>query len=78
MTRRLAKAIAALVFGPLLGILLGFLLGVLAMPPQAAEGGRAPGDGFLIVGCVLFGFLIALAPSVALAVVMLYSPSGKT
>ena len=45
---KIAKAIAILFLGPLLDILVAFVLGVFAMPPQALDGGRAPGDGFLI------------------------------
>jgi len=79
VTHRLAKAIAVLLFGPLLGILIGLILALLALPPDpnfVSNGGHAsPGDGILVMGCLLFGFLISLVPSAALAVVMLTRPS---
>ena len=73
---RIAKVIAVMVFGPLLGILAGFLVGVLAMPAQTSSGGRAPGDGFLIMGCVALGFFISIPVSAILAG-KLWSRSGK-
>jgi len=65
-----------MVFGPVLGIAAGFLVGILAMPAQTSAGGRAPGDGFLITGCVALGFFISIPVSGILAG-KLWSRSGK-
>lgn len=73
---RIAKVIAVMVFGPVLGIVTGFLVGILAMPAQTSAGGRAPGDGFLIMGCVALGFFISIPVSAILAG-KLWSRSGK-
>jgi hypothetical protein len=64
---RIVKAIAIMFFGPALGILAGFVVGVLAMPTQTPNAGRAPGDGFLIMGCVVLGFLVSVPVSAVLA-----------
>lgn len=65
-----------MVFGPVFGILAGFLVGMLAMPAQTSAGGRAPGDGFLIMGCVALGFFVSIPVSAVLAG-KLWSRSGK-
>jgi hypothetical protein len=71
---RIAKVIAVMFFGPGLGILAGFAVGVLAMPTQTPAG-RAPGDGFLIMGCVVLGLLVSIPLSAVLARVV-WSRSG--
>jgi hypothetical protein len=73
---RIAKVITVMFFGPALGILVGFAVGVVAMPSQAPDGGRAPGDGFLIMGCVVISFLLSIPVSAALAG-KLWSNSSK-
>jgi hypothetical protein len=64
---RIAKVIAIMFFGPVLGILAGFAVGVIAMPTQTPYVGRAPGDGFLIMGCVVLGLLVSIPLSAVLA-----------
>jgi hypothetical protein len=70
------KAIAILLFGPLLGIVLAFILGALAVPPDPnfpASGGHAsPGDGFGIMGLISLSLLISVPVSVFLAAVILF------
>ena len=63
---KIAKVIVVLIFGPLLGVLIGFFLGVVAMPSQV-PGGRSPGDGFLIIGCILLCALLSILASAAWA-----------
>jgi len=67
---------AVLLFGPLLGILAGFLAACLAMGPAWLRGNDSPGGGFVpIVGAAL-GLLLALVPTVALALrILLRSPN---
>jgi hypothetical protein len=72
---RIVKAIAIMFFGPVLGILAGFAVGVIVMPTQTPNSGRAPGDGFLIIGCVVLGLLVSLPVSAVLAG-KLWSRSG--
>jgi hypothetical protein len=72
---RIAKVIAIMFFGPVLGILAGFAVGVIAMPTQTPYVGRAPGDGFLIMGCVVLGLLVSIPLSAVLAGVV-WSRSG--
>jgi hypothetical protein len=72
---RIARVIAVMFFGPVLGILAGFVVGALAMPTQTPDVGRAPGDGFLIMGCVALGFFVSIPVSAVLAGV-LWSRSG--
>lgn len=64
---RIVKVIAIMFFGPVLGILVGFVAGIIAMPTQTPDAGRAPGDGFLIMGCVVLGLLISIPVSAVLA-----------
>ena len=69
---KIAKAIAILFLGPLLGILIAFVFGALSLPTQALGGGRAPGDGFLIMGYILLSVLISIPLSIWLAGVVLF------
>jgi hypothetical protein len=64
---KIVKVIAIMFFGPVLGILAGFVVGIIAMPTQSTDVGRAPGDGFLIMGCVVLGLLISIPVSAVLA-----------
>jgi hypothetical protein len=64
---RIVKVIAIMFFAPVLGILAGFVVGIIAMPTPTADAGRAPGDGFLIMGCVVLGLLISTPVSAVLA-----------
>lgn len=64
---RIVKVIAIMFFGPVLGILVGFVIGIIAMPTQTADAGRAPGDGFLLMGCIALGLLISVPVSAVLA-----------
>jgi hypothetical protein len=64
---KIVKVIAIMFFGPVLGILAGFVVGIIAMPTQSADVGRAPGDGFLIMGCAVLGLLISIPVSAVLA-----------
>ncbi|HWX94624.1 MAG TPA: hypothetical protein VNY29_18495 [Terriglobales bacterium] len=72
---KIAKAIAILLLGPLLGILFAFVFGALSLPTQALDGGRAPGDGFLIMAYILLSFLISIPLSIWLAGVVLFRAS---
>jgi hypothetical protein len=67
--------IAVMIFGPVLGILVGFAVGAIAMPTQNPDVGRAPGDGFLIMGCVVLGLFVSIPLSAVLARVI-WSRSG--
>jgi hypothetical protein len=58
---------AVLVMGPLLGMFIGMIAGALSLAPGYVDGGRAPGDGFLIIGYMLGGLFVSLAPSLGLA-----------
>jgi len=74
---KIAEAIAILVVGPLLGVLVAFVLATFALPPQALNGGRAPGDGFLIMTYIFFSLFVSVPLSVLLAGVVLFR-SGAT
>lgn len=63
---RLAKVVAVLICGPLLGMVIGIVVGVAAMPPQV-PGDRSPGDGIVIIGCILVCVLLSVFASAALA-----------
>jgi len=58
---KVLRAIAVLLLGPILG----FVLGTIALPPDpnfVSNGGHAtPGDGFLIIFCVLIGLVVSVA-----------------
>jgi hypothetical protein len=64
---RIVKVIAIMFFGPVTGILVGLVIGVITMPTQTASSGRAPGDGFVIMGCVVLGLVISVPVSAVLA-----------
>jgi len=64
---RIAKVIAVMFFSPAMSVLAGFAVGVLAMPTQTPDIGRAPGDGFLIMSCAVFGLLVSILLSAVLA-----------
>jgi|HubBroStandDraft_5_1064220.scaffolds.fasta_scaffold252383_2 hypothetical protein len=70
------KALAILLFGPLLGILIAFILGSLASSPDpnfVANGGHAsPGDGFQIMGYVAISLVISVPLSIWLAVAVIF------
>ncbi|MGB2605795.1 MAG: hypothetical protein WBC78_19485 [Candidatus Sulfotelmatobacter sp.] len=72
---KIAKVIGVLLVGPLLGILAGLVLGAFAIPAQTA-GGRAPGDGFLVMGYVFLGLFVSIPVSVALAGVVWFRSSA--
>jgi hypothetical protein len=73
---RFLKAIAILLFSPLLGILVALFLGAVAMHPDpnfAANGGHAsPGDGFGIMGFILLSLLVSVPVSIWRARVALF------
>jgi hypothetical protein len=70
------KAIAILIFGPLLGILVAFILGGLALPPDpnfVANGGHAaPGDGFLVLPLLFICLLVSVPMSIVAAIWVLF------
>jgi len=74
---RVLRVIAVMLLGPLLGILAGFILGVIAMPHQAAEGGRAPGDGILVMAFIFLGLVVSIPLSIRLSW-RIWSRSGAT
>jgi hypothetical protein len=74
---KVVKAITILLFGPILGILAGFLVGVIAMPVQTLSGGRAPGDGFLMMGCLALGLCVSVPLSLLFAGTALFGSSAK-
>jgi len=76
IARRVATAIAILLFGPLLGMVAGGLLGAFSLAPGYADGGRAPGDGFLIILCIAAGLFVSFPLSAAKAGVMLFRQLG--
>jgi hypothetical protein len=73
---RIVKAVAIVLIGPALGILIAFFLGALTLPPDlnfAANGGHAaPGDGFLVMGYMVFSLMISIPSSVLLAGIVLF------
>jgi hypothetical protein len=70
------KALAILLFGPLLGIVVAFILGSLALRPDAnfiTNGGHAsPGDGFQVMGYVALSLVISVPLSILLAGVVVF------
>ena len=66
----LGKALTILVVGPLTGAVLGFIASVLLMRPDPT-GGRAPGDGIVVIFCVGIGVLFSAFASVIAAAVLL-------
>ena len=73
---KLLKAIAILIFGPLLCSVVAFIVVGLAWPPDpkfAANGGHgAPGDGFLILLCLFVSLVVSVPASVAGALWVLF------
>lgn len=79
---KILKALAILLFGPLLGLFAAFFLGAVTLPPDpnfVANGGHAaPGDGFVILPFVLVSLLISIPSSVFLAGAVLFrSPKPR-
>jgi hypothetical protein len=73
---RVATIIAIVLSGPVLGILGGFVLGMCLLPADTANTGRAPGDGFMIIGCIALGLFVFVPLSVIGALALaLRSPS---
>jgi hypothetical protein len=78
---KIVKAIAILLFVPLLGVLVAFFVGAVALPPDpnfVNNGGHsAPGDGFAIMGFIFLSLVISVPLSIWLAVrVALRKPAG--
>jgi hypothetical protein len=74
---RIAKAIAVMLFGPLLGVIAGFFVGGITVEIINALQGpnivvnpqhATPGDGILIMLFVLVGLLVSIPLSIVLAV----------
>ena len=66
---RAVKVLAVMLVGPLMGIVAGFVASLALLPDgPGAVVGSSPGDGFLIIGLVLLGFVVSLLISVAIAV----------
>jgi hypothetical protein len=70
------KALAMLLFGPLLGVVVALMLGALTLPPDpnfVANGGHAsPGDGFLILPYLFISLMVSVPVSILLAGVVLF------
>ncbi len=68
---KIMKAIAILLFVPLLGVFLAFFVGAIALPADpnfVNNGGHgAPGDGFAIMGFIFISLVISVPLSVWLA-----------
>jgi hypothetical protein len=63
------KVVAVMFLGPLSGILMGFVVSLFMLPVEPSGAvGRSPGNGFLIMNLVSFGFLISLPVSAGIAV----------
>jgi len=79
---RILGAVSVLLFGPLLGILIGFVGAAFSLPPdpnfEANGGHAAPGDGILIMLCVLVSLVITVPLSLAGAAWMLFRPTKST
>lgn len=73
---KIVKAIAILLVGPLLGCIVGCIIAIFLLPPDpnfASNGGHAaPGDGFLVILCVLGSLLISVPLSAVLAAIVLF------
>jgi len=63
---RILKVVGVLIAGPVFGLLLGLVVGSLLLPPDPSGSG-SPGDGFLVMGCMVVGFAIFTLISVVLA-----------
>ncbi len=76
---KVLKATGIVLGGPLLGIFIAFLIGGLATPDDTSSGGHgSPGDGFLIINCILVSLLLTVPLSVALAArVLLRKPKPQ-
>jgi len=73
---RILGAASLLLFGPLLGILIALVAAALSLTPdpnfEANGGHAAPGDGFLIMGCMLGSLVVFVPLSLAGAVWILF------
>ncbi len=57
------KTVAKLAIGALLGCFGGLALSLILMSLEKQEDTRSPGDGFLVVLCIMGGFVFGLAVS---------------
>jgi hypothetical protein len=63
---KILKVIGVLIVGPVFGLLLGLVVGSLLLPPDPSGRG-SPGDGILVMGCMLVGLSIFILISIFLA-----------
>lgn len=63
------KLVGVLIGCPIAGTAVGFIIGVLLLPPLPAgwDGHAAPGDGVLILLCMLVGLMISIVVVAAVA-----------
>jgi hypothetical protein len=72
---KIVKVMCIMLFGPLLGSVAAFLVAILLLPSDPSGRG-APGDGFLIIGCVGVGLAVSVVVSLLLAI-RTWRHSGK-
>ena len=64
---KIVKVICILLFVPLLGICIASIIAALLLPYDPTGRG-APGDGIMILGCLVVGLVVSLIIAILLAI----------